>query len=413
MRRIAFLVSSLDFGGAQRAVSNISLALGQRYHIDIILNDDSDVLYPYCGEIISLNVKNNGDRKNLWYQARVLVKRYIYLNKARRSNRYDAVISFLDSANIVNIICNARKCSGGPRTIISIRTSPSETSKRRKYYKYTIRPFAMRLYKRSDVVVSVSEELKNELIGIFGLNSDRVIAIPNGFDVHDIQKRASEEIDEDVKRRITGKKVVFTAGRLGVAKCHWHLIRAFSRVKEAVPDAVLMIAGNGELEEYLYGLTETLGLKNDVIFLGFEKNVYRYIKQADVFVFPSGFEGFPNALGEAMCVGAPCVITDFRTGAREILAPELLPDHVVDAVTYCEFGIMTPVCSGIMYKGWEPLEREESELAKAVILMITDSGLNERYRAKSIERSRNLDISSVADKWTDVIEEGIESFNQN
>ena len=82
--------------------------------------------------------------------------------------------------------------------------------------------------------------------------------------------------------------------------------------------------GEGELESYLKRLINKLNLQDNILMLGHSKNVYKYLKSSDLYVFPSIFEGFPNALAEAICMGLPCIATDFKTGAREIIAPTLL-----------------------------------------------------------------------------------------
>ena len=69
------------------------------------------------------------------------------------------------------------------------------------------------------------------------------------------------------------------------------------------------------------------------------------------------------------------------------------------------YGIITPVCSGKMYKGNEPLETEEIELAKAMILLLNDKGKNREYREKSKERRKNLAIQNAVNEWVNLVED--------
>ena len=169
-------------------------------------------------------------------------------------------------------------------------------------------------------------------------------------------------------------------------------------------DAVLMIAGKGELAEYLRSVCEALRITESVIFPGFEENVYRYMKRADVFVLPSGYEGFPNVIGEAMCCGCPVVATDFA-GVRDILAPELVShNESVRRMNKCSYGIITPKCSGKKYSGVEPLEAAETELADAITEILTNNALRDQYCCKSLERAGEYTIERTVEKWIEVIE---------
>ena len=73
--KVAFLISSLDTGGAQRAVSNIVCNAPENWEITLILNNDEHIVYPYKGKIITVGVKEPKDRTNLIYQAELFIKR--------------------------------------------------------------------------------------------------------------------------------------------------------------------------------------------------------------------------------------------------------------------------------------------------------------------------------------------------
>jgi len=404
-KKVLFVIPYMHQGGAQRALSNLQSHMPDSIEITTLVNSEIGRVYPNYGKVISLHIDGEAQTASLMFQFTALIKRVLRLKKLRRSGEYCACISFIDSANIANIISLIPKTGKSIRTIISIRTSISENAVKQPQYRFFVKPLAKLLYRKADCVVSVSEELRNELIKDYGLKSEKVLAITNGFDREELIRLSRDNIAPEVKNRIGNKKVIFTAGRLNIAKSQWHLIRAFSFVKAEIPDSVLIIAGTGELEKYLRNVAECLGISENVIFLGFEKNVYRYMSRSDVFVLPSSFEGFPNSLGEAMCIGIPCIATDFRTGSRELLAPELLlNDRAINEHTQCEYGIISPNCSGVMYKGNEQLEKAEMELAYSIIDVLENREINERYRKKSTERSQSLDIQSAVRKWVSVIE---------
>ncbi len=144
----------------------------------------------------------------------------------------------------------------------------------------------------------------------------------------------------------------------------------------------------------------------NIYFAGFVPNPYKYMSRSDVFVFPSLYEEFPNALAEAVCLGLPCVAADFHTGAREILAPDMVEgDNVVENVMEVAYGMLTPVCSGKYYKDMsEPLEPAEKCLEQAVTRMMTNEKKMSEYGEKSRQRSESLKIDAVVNKWVQVIE---------
>ncbi len=387
-------------GGAQRALSNIQSELSDRYEIDTLVNSEFDRVYSNSGRVFSLGIDTPPKTGSLLFQFSAFIKRFIRLKELKKKGSYEACISFMDSANVSNVISGKGRC----KVIVSVRVSYNSNNDLPQY-RFVVKPLARLLYNKADLVVAVSEELKMELNSGFGICSDRLVAIPNGYNVNKIRNEAVKSFQEAELRDYVACKMVLTAGRLNAQKHQWHLIRAFSEVLKSVPSAILVIAGTGELEEYLKKTCIRLGIEDKVIFLGFSNNVFGYMSRTDVFVLPSGWEGFPNALGEAICIGAPCVATDFKTGAREILAPELLlKNKIIERAECCEYGILTPVCSGRMYNDNEPLEDAEMILASALTKMLEQKELNETYRKKSIERSRDLDIDPVIKKWIDAIE---------
>jgi glycosyltransferase involved in cell wall biosynthesis len=94
---------------------------------------------------------------------------------------------------------------------------------------------------------------------------------------------------------------------------------AFAQLKERHPNWNLTILGEGPLRQVLESLRDQLGLTSRVFLLGYVRDTYYYLKKADLFVMCSRFEGFPNALCEAMACGIPVISTDCPSGPREII----------------------------------------------------------------------------------------------
>jgi glycosyltransferase involved in cell wall biosynthesis len=120
--------------------------------------------------------------------------------------------------------------------------------------------------------------------------------------------------------------VIMSAGRLGRAKDHPTLIRAFARVRRARP-ARLVIFGEGKSKAKtarriaaLQALAGELGVADDVALAGFVANPFAYMARAAVFALSSINEGLPGVLIQAMACGCPVVSTDCPSGPAAILA---------------------------------------------------------------------------------------------
>ncbi|MDE7000215.1 MAG: glycosyltransferase [Lachnospiraceae bacterium] len=399
MRKVLFVIASLHYGGAERALSNIMTHFPDHWEIDILINNETMVEFPYKGNLLSLSLPVFGDSKTPIYFLRETIKRARMLKKMKRAKDYDACISFLDSSNISNVLSGNKYC----KTIISMRLNMT-SEKSGLLYRVSALPLMKLLYNHADKIVAVSREIEQDAKARFHIPDEKITTIVNGYDVAKIAEQAQRKPDNAMP--FAGKRLVVTVGRLDSQKGQWHLIRAFSEVAAREPDALLCVVGTGDCEPYLKRLIQLYHLEKQVLLAGFSDNPFWYDAQAEVFVLPSMYEGFPNALAEAVCCGAPCIATDFHSGAREILAPEMdVMGAQVTEITETAYGILTPLCSGTMYKGTEPLEAAEQQLAEAILLLLQDKEKNQYYRDQSVKRRDMLGIQAVVQDWIRVMEE--------
>lgn len=128
-------------------------------------------------------------------------------------------------------------------------------------------------------------------------------------------------------------------GRLTSGKGFEHLLLAFAATISHMPDVRLLFIGDGPLRSTLAEEACALGVDHAVKFYGFCPNPAHVLRQAIFFVLPSLYEGFPNALLEAMHEGVPCIAADCLTGPRELLGEGerglLYPPGNVKALAQC------------------------------------------------------------------------------
>ncbi len=173
-------------------------------------------------------------------------------------------------------------------------------------------------YPWADQVLAVSHGVADDLSKVTGMSLARMKVVYNPVITPSLVENSRAVLDHPW---LSDKAVpvVLGVGRLSEQKDFPTLIRAVAQVRSHRP-VRLLILGAGPDRESLTALAASLGIKEDVAFMGFVDNPYAYMKQADVFVLSSKWEGLPNVLIEAMAVGTPVVSTNCPSGAAEILA---------------------------------------------------------------------------------------------
>ncbi|HEX3095317.1 MAG TPA: glycosyltransferase [Candidatus Angelobacter sp.] len=233
--------------------------------------------------------------------------------KLSRQVRPDTILSTVIFLNAMLMLAKPF-LSGRPRILLREASLPSAFLAQGARYPRILKWMYRRLYPRADQIICLCDAAIDDMVEHLGISRDKLVRIYNPVDVEMMRRLA-----EDAESPYTGPGPhVMAMGRLQREKAYDVLLQAFSTVLKSFPQAQLAILGEGPLETQLKKQAVELGIDHGVAFPGFQKNPWRYMKHADLFVLASRFEGLPNALLEVLALGVPVVATDCPGGVREI-----------------------------------------------------------------------------------------------
>ena len=224
----------------------------------------------------------------------------------------DLVVSALEGPNAV-AVCAAQLADRCVPVVITVRNNVATG------YAPQWRTSAQTLYPLADAVVAVSQGVGESVQRALGVDAERIHVIYNGVPAEHIRRLAQEEVAHPWFE--TGAApVVLSVGREAPQKDYPTLVAAFGRARREV-EARLLILGrlSPRHRARLRSLAGRHGVERDLGFLDFDENPYRYMGRAELLALSSRWEGLPTVVLEALACGTPVVSTDTPYGPREIL----------------------------------------------------------------------------------------------
>ena len=171
-------------------------------------------------------------------------------------------------------------------------------------------------------ILVVSQEIKNRYLSWWNYVPSRVLVTYHGVDTQ--QFTPDPKIRATIRQQLNIKPndiVLMTTARFTQQKCLDRAISAFAASSKDHANLILLMAGNGPLENDLRKLSASFPCREQIKFLGLLKDPADYLKASDVFVLSSDNEGLSLALLEAMASGLICLSTNC-TGSNEAIATE-------------------------------------------------------------------------------------------
>jgi len=374
-KRVLFIIPSLEEGGAERVLVNL---LGKidynRYEVDLCVVENRGIFFNQIPEQVRLITIFNSS-----FFCKILVNFHIRFNinrlykwivNRRITGNYHVGISFLDSSFTDILFFLDNKIS---KRIAWVHSGYQTYHNFGKFYRggYKDRILQHR-YSKLDHIIFVSNDSMLEFEEIFVCKTRKSV-IYNVMDTEKIRKLSDYPIDEKFDDSIIN---IIALGVLLPVKGYDLLINAALLLKNDDLKFKIRILGNGYLEHELLSKIESLDLEDFVELKGFHINPYPFLKQSDIFVMTSLSEGLPTALGEAMILGLPVVVTDC-SGCRELVAEG-------------QYGMMTNKTAEGIYHGLRT--------------MINNSELRKFYKQKSRERAEIFDDDAIMEKVYSVMD---------
>lgn len=402
------VIPNLGLGGAQRAFHDHSVELQKRYDVtEAVFNLDEPNIYPSGNPLENMQVPGGGSTLN---KAANFWKRVRRLRALKQKTQADVCISHLEGADYVNLLSKGKE-----KIILLIQGSKVHDRNISGPLGWLRKQVMMpALYKRADRIVTVSRDIMPEIIDAFGVDAGKVLTIHNSFEVERVWKQAQEPLPAAVQAVYDAAPVLVTSARLAIQKNQAPLLEIFAGLLKRRP-AKLVFVGDGELRDELTGKARALGLRvyevwqqqepltpdYDVYFMGLQQNPFKFIRPADLFVFPSGWEGFPLALGEAMICGAAVVTTDCPTGPREMLAPATATPVVpIRQAEPAEYGLLMPMLTEAA-----TLKADEQVWIDTIEQLLADPAERARLGQLAQQRMEDFTHRKIFQRWAEVIEQ--------
>lgn len=353
MKSVLFLIPTLDGGGAEKVLVNLANNLDkEQYSVTV-------------QTIFKAGVHSSSLNKDVKYIAgkvkafkgnvrlfKLFSPRFLYRRIIKK--RYDIVVAYLEG-----VAC--RIIAGCPYSDSKKLAWIHGEQKTIKVASYSFRSEKEmnNLYNNFDKIICVAETVKNDFESLVKLDKPCAV-LYNTNETEDIIKKAQEPLSDFIFSKDFN---LISVGRLTPQKGFDRLINVHKKLLDCGIKNNLYILGEGHLRRGLELQAETLGVKNTVYFLGFQKNPYNYVAGADLFVCSSRQEGFSTAVTEALVVGIPVISTNC-SGAYELLGNNN------------EYGIVT--------------QNDEESLFEAVYELLMNNRKLKDYRTRAQKRGEDF-----------------------
>ncbi len=348
-RNLLFVTSSLYYGGAQKVASLLASGLSNEFNVTVAYCFDSGRQHSLPDNCRIRKLPDYKRNAGFLEKTRCVRKQIRTLRALKTDLEIDAAVSLGNISNLINAMSKGKE-----RVICSERSNPKRSWG--KWF-FLITHF---LFARSDLVVFQSQTIRN----LYGKRiRDKSCILKNPL------LRPEPALDHR-------KKKIVTMGRLTAQKNHDLLIRSFAEFHKSFPDYRLFIFGEGELEGKMKQQIESQNLSDAVLLEKNDPDVHERIRDAEMFILSSDFEGLSNALLECMSMGIACISTKCEGSA--------------DVIRDRENGLLVEI-------------GDSQALTEAMCVLTQDPELRRRLELRAMEDMKAYDRDVVIKDWSRAI----------
>lgn len=367
MNKIVFLINSLSSGGAEKVLTVLTTELiRQKYKVEVIFLEKNE-FYVLPKEVTKIYLSNLNGEENGFIKLFYIPILSFRLKRYIKSNNIKLIQSHLTRANYINLFSKVLKAKHTVQLVnhgIISRYQGKNLSKKMGYF------LIKKLYPLANIIISISKGMQNDMQKIFDFQNKQII-INNPYNIEDIVKLSKEEVSEFKFKK--NKKYLVSVGRLTALKRNHELINSLLKLEK---DIEVLFLGDGNKRCDLEKLTNNLGLKNRVHFLGNVSNPYKFLSKCNILISCSESEGFSNILVEAMICDVPVISSDCIGGPREILAPNA--DN--------EYGLLFKV-------------GDSKKMIEHIETLLANEMLSKQYIKKARRRASDFSVEKIVEEY--------------
>lgn len=306
-RRVVFIIHALHSGGAQRVIVNLLNNISRdKFDIHlIVLKAEGSMLGDISSDVIIHDLGNPSIRKVFFKFLKKIygLKPHIVFSGIGHINGllspFIPILSRLIPHKVYWVVRET-----------SIASIHIENDSNSWLYRFLYRNF----YKNFNQIICQSHYMKQDLIKSFNITKEKMVVINNPIDIVKVERLSFEKMRKDFD---VNNINILAVGALRKEKRFDLLLETFARLDKN--RYRLTIVGDGEMYSSLRELSLELGIEDEVSFTGQQANPYNYMKNADILVLTSAYEGFPNVLLEANSCGTPVLAFNAPGGVSEIV----------------------------------------------------------------------------------------------
>lgn len=361
-RSVMFVIHSMRGGGSERQMSYLANKMASRTKTSLVTLDgiDNDA-YQLESKIERIGLGLTSERGGFFRGLFANFRRIQALRRRIIEWKPDIVVSFCDTTNILTLIA----CPTTIPVLISERNDPRR-QRLSQHWEFLRRIY----YPKCKTCVAQTDEVGNYLISKRLVAHSKMVIVPSAISIP-----TKEWSSIDSLRKSAHPKTLVYLGRLSPQKRVDRLLKAWAKLSAHHGTWQLRIVGDGELRASLQALANDLEIAKSVTWSLWTDDAWQYLCSANAFCLVSDYEGYPQAMLEAMGAGLPVAVFDCGPAIRHAIS---------DGV------------DGLVISS-------EDQIAVVLDRLLSSDSLRNTLGQKAAERAKSFAWPTIAPQWLDAI----------